>query len=162
MKPTGTRLIGILGFIGAIFLACTLFGCSSAAHEPTGFRGIKWGAKLSSVPGLHQVAGNGKLDLYEKKGEVLTMGGLKLNRVVYAFYKDQFYMGMAYFPTDNFMKMESVLTGRLGKPSRVDNNPNNLIWDDNNVSVLLSAEASGQGRLVYMYKPIQLEVELKK
>lgn len=162
MKPTGARPIGMLGLLGAAILACTIFGCSSAAHTPEGFRGIKWGAKTASVPGLHQVARNGKLDLYEKTGEVLTMDDIKLQRVVYAFYEDSFYMGMSYFPSDSFMKMEAVLTGKLGKPSEVDNDPNKLIWDSDNVSVLLTANGPGQTRLVYMYKPIQLEVELKK
>ncbi|MDA8306355.1 MAG: hypothetical protein M0Z81_05965 [Deltaproteobacteria bacterium] len=148
--------------MAAAFFALTLYGCSKPVHPPEGFRGIKWGAKTSSVPGLHQVAGKGDLQLYEKTGEVLTMGGIKLNRVIYAFYKDQFYMGMAYFSADDFMRMEAVLTERFGKPSEVDNNPNTLIWDSNNVSVLLTPEGLHQTRLVYMYKPIQLEVELKK
>lgn len=162
MKRIGTRTFGIFGLLAAAYLVCALSGCSSAVHVPTGFRGITWGAKTSSVPGLHQVAGNGKLDLYEKTGEALQMGDVKLTRVVYAFYKDQFYMGMAYFPSAGFMRMEALLTEKFGKPSEVDNDPDKLIWDSNNVSVLLTADGPGKTRMVYMYKPIQLEVELKK
>lgn len=162
MKPTGTRLFGIFGLLAAAIVSCAIFGCNSAAREPKDFRGITWGEKTSSVPGLHQVAGDGKLDMYEKTGEVLKMGDVKLSRVLYAFYKDRFYMGMAYLPSDSFMKMEAVLTGRLGKPSEIDNDPNKLIWDGDNTSVLLTPEGPHQTRLVYMYKPIQLEVELKK
>lgn len=162
MKATGARPFGIFGLIGAAIVACAIFGCSSSARVPEGFRGVKWGTKTSSVPGLRQVAGNGKLELYEKTGEALKTDDIKLDRVVYAFYKDRFYMGMAYFPSDSFMKMEAVLTGRLGKPSEIDNDPNKLVWDSDDVSVLLTPEGPGQTRLVYMYKPIQLEVELKK
>lgn len=158
-----SRHVGALGLFLVAFLACTLFGCSSpAARVPDGFRGVKWEAKASSVSGLRQVAGNGKLLLYEKTGDRLQMGDVKLNRVVYGFYKDRFYMGMAYFPSDGFKKIEEIMTRRLGQPVKVDNSPTNLIWDSDNVSVLLSQDGPNQGRLVYMYKPIQLEVELKK
>ncbi len=161
MKPTTIRL-AIFRLLAAAFLACAIFGCGPSAHPPQNFRGVAWGAKTSSVPGLRQVAGNGDLALYEKTGEVLKMEDIKLDRVIYAFYKDRFYMGMAYFPSVGFMKMEAVLTDRLGKPSEVDKNPNDLIWDSENVSVLLTPAGANQTRLVYMYKPIQLEVELKK
>ena len=144
------------------FLLCAIFGCSQAGRQPGDFRGVKWGAKRSTVPGLQKVAGNGDLYLYEKSGEVLKTGDIKLDRVIYAFYKDSFYMGMAYFPSGGFMKMEAVLTAKLGKPETVANNPDNLIWDSDNVSVLLTPAGTGQTRLVYMYKPIQLQVELKK
>jgi hypothetical protein len=162
MKPTSARPFALLSLLAAAVVACALFGCGSGVHEPQDFRGVKWGAKSASVPGLHRVAGNANLDLYEKSGEVLKMGDIKLNRVIYAFYKDGFYMGMAYFSSEDFMKMEAVLTAKLGKPSEVDNNPNNLIWDSDSVSVLLTPGGTGQTRLVYMYKPTQLEVELKK
>ncbi len=154
--------IGPLGFMAAVFLACALFGCGSSGHPPAGFRGIKWGAKLSSVPGLHKVGGQEDLGQYDKPGEVLQMGDIKLDKVVYVFYKDRFYMGMAYFSSESFMKMEALLTGKFGKPAEVDQNPDNLVWDSDRVSVVLSPEGAKEIRLVYMYKPIQLRVELKK
>jgi hypothetical protein len=59
--------------------------------------------------------------------------------------------------------MGQMLTRELGQPAKPDNTPSKLIWDSDNVSVLLtSGENSDQARLVYLYKPIQLEVELKK
>jgi hypothetical protein len=163
MKQTGNGLLGIFGLLAlSVFLACAVLGCGPTAGAPKDFRGVTWGVKASSVPGLQQVAGKGELKLYEKSGEVLQTADIKLNRVIYAFYKDRFYMGMQYFPSRSFMKMEAVLTGKLGKPSEVDKNPNNLVWDSDEVSVLLTPAGQDQTRLVYMYKPIQLQVELKK
>lgn len=163
MKEPRIRQFGAVGFFLAAFWAFTILGCSSpSANEPVGFRGIKWGAKASSVSGLHQVAGKGKLLLYEKSNDRLQMGKVKLNRVVYGFYKDRFYMGMAYFPSEGFKGVREVITNQLGQPAKVDNDPSKLIWDSNDVSVLLTSDGPGRGRLVYMYKPIQLEVELKK
>jgi hypothetical protein len=72
-------------------------------------------------------------------------------------------MGMVYFPAAGFKRIEEMLTRQLGQPAKPDNTPSKLIWDGDSVSVLLTlGESSDQGRLVYIFKPIQLEVELKK
>jgi hypothetical protein len=161
MRRTSTAFLRICGLAVSLFV-CAIFGCTSATHPPTSFLGIKWGAKTSSVAGLSQVAVKGDLTLYERSGDRLEMKDIKLTRVIYAFYKDQFYMGMVYFPSDSFMKMEAVLTGKFGKPAEVDKDPNRLLWDSDYVSVVLMPAGPNQARLVYMYKPIQLQVELKK
>lgn len=154
----------------AAVVACTLFGCGSpAAGEPDGFRGVKWGAEAPSVPGLNQIANEGDLYFYEKSGDQLQMEQIKLEQVVYGFYKGRFYIGMVYFPAADFGKMQEIMTRQLGqpakpdKPDESDKTASKLIWDSANVSVLLTlSDSSGVGRLVYMYKPIQLEVEVKK
>jgi len=164
MKPPQFRRRQVSGLCTVVLLACILFGCGSpAASEPESFRGIKWGAEAATVPGLSQIANEGNLILYEKNGDLLQMGEVKLDQVVYGFYKSRFYMGMIYFPSAGFSRIEGILTREIGKPTKQDNTPSKLIWDGDNVSVLLTlGERSEQGRLVYLYKPIQLEVELKK
>src|SRR5208337_855403 len=98
-----------------------------------------------------------------KTGDLLQMGEVRLDQVVYGFYKGRFYMGMVYFPAAGFKRIEETLTRQLGQPAKPDNTPSKLIWDGDSVSVLLTlGESSDQSRLVYIYKPIQLEVELKK
>jgi len=164
MKPSHVRQLGVLGLCLATVLVCTFFGCGSpAASQPDDFRGIKWGAEVSSVSGLNQIADEGNLALYEKSGDLLQMDEVRLEQVVYGFYKNRFYMGMVYFPAAGFKRIEEMLTRQLGQPAKPDNTPSKLIWDGDSVSVLLSVgDNSDQGRLVYIYKPIQLEVELKK
>jgi hypothetical protein len=164
MKSTLKRQLWTLGLWLTVFLTCTVFGCGSpAASEPDGFRGIKWAAGAASVSGIDQIAGEGDLLLYEKKDDLLQMEEVKLERVIYGFYKDRFYMGMVYFSPDGFERIGQILTRELGQPAKPDNNASKLLWDGDNVSVLLTlGENSDQGRLVYLYKPIQLEVELKK
>ncbi len=164
MKPRHVRQLGILGLCLATVLVCTFFGCGSpAASQPDDFRGIKWGVEASSVSGLNQIADEGNLILYEKTGDLLQMSEVRLDQVVYGFYKGRFYMGMVYFPTAGFKRIEETLTRQLGQPAKPDNTPSKLIWDGDSVSVLLTlGESSDQSRLVYVYKPIQLEVELKK
>ena len=164
MKPPNVRQLGVLGLCLASVLVCTFFGCGSpAASQPDDFRGIRWAAQASSVSGLNQIAGEGNLALYEKSDDRLQMGEVRLDQVIYGFYKGRFYMGMVYFPAFGFKRIEEMLTRQLGQPARPDNTPSRLIWDGDNVSVLLTlGDSSDQGRLVYIYKPIQLEVELKK
>jgi hypothetical protein len=164
MKPPHVRPLAVLGLCLAFVLVCTFFGCGSpAASQPDDFRGIRWEAQASSVSGLNQIAGEGNLALYEKSDDLLQMGEVRLEQVIYGFYKGRFYMGMVYFPANGFKRIEEMLTRQLGQPAKPDNTPSKLIWDGDTVSVLLTVgEGSDQGRLVYIYKPIQLEVELKK
>ncbi|SPJ15860.1 conserved hypothetical protein [Syntrophobacter sp. SbD2] len=101
--------------------------------------------------------------MYEKSDEPLKMGEVGLDQVIYGFYKGRFYMGMVYFPAVGFKSIEEVLTRQLGQPAKPGDTTSKLIWDGDSVSVLLTlGDNSDQGRLVYVYKPIQLEVELKK
>jgi len=164
MKPAYKRQLAVLGIWLAAFLTCTVFGCGSpAASEPDGFRGVKWAAGVASISGINQIAGEGDVALYEKSDDQLQMGEVRLDQVIYGFYKGRFYMGMVYFPAAGFERMGQMLTAQLGQPAKPDNTSSKQIWDGENVSVLLTlGENSDQARLVYLYKPIQLEVELKK
>ena len=162
MKLPRLRQFGTLGLCLAAVVVCTLFGCGSqAAGEPENFRGVKWGAEVSTVPHLNQIASEGDLVFYEKSDDQLQIEEVRLEQVIYGFYKGRFYIGMVYFPAAGFERMQELMTRKLGQPAKPDNTPSKLIWDSANVSVLLSL-VEGSGRLVYMYKPIQLEVEIKK
>jgi hypothetical protein len=162
MKLPRLRQFGTLGLCLAAVVVCTLFGCGSqAAGEPENFRGVKWGAEVSTVPRLNQIACEGDLVFYEKNDDQLQIDEIRLEQVIYGFHKGRFYIGMVYFPATGFERMQELMTRKLGQPVKPDNTPSKLIWDSANVSVLLSL-VEGSGRLVYMYKPIQLEVEIKK
>ncbi len=164
MKLTCSRQPGIFGLCLVTVLVFTLFGCGSqAASEPDNFRGVKWGAEVSSVNGLSQIASEGDLVFYERGDDNLQLDEIRLDQVIYGFHKGRFYMAMVYFPAAGFNRMQELLKRQLGEPARPDNTPSKLIWDGQNVSVLLSLGGKADmGRVVYMYKPIQLEVEIKK
>lgn len=165
------RQLAAFGLCAAAFLMFSSLGCGSpAASEPDSFHSIKWGSQVSSISGLNQIADEGNIILYEKSDDLglagkgqLKMGEVSLEQVIYGFYKGRFYMGMVYFPAAGFKRIKEMLTREIGQPAKPDDTPSKLIWDGANVSVLLTlAENSEMGRLVYLYKPIQLEVELKK
>ncbi len=164
MKLPHFRQFGILGLSVFTVLIGALFGCGApAASEPDSFRGLKWGTEVSYVSGLSQIANDGNLVFYEKSDDLLQMDGIRLDQVIYGFHKGRFYMGMIYFPAAGFSRMQEAMTRQLGQPAKPDDTPSKLLWDGVNVSVLLSlGDSSDVARLAYMYKPIQLEVELKK
>ena len=124
---------------------CSLFGCGSpAASEPDNFRGVKWGAEVSSVSGLNQIANDGDLVFYEKSDDALQIEEIRLDQVIYGFHKGRFYIGMVYFPAVGFKRMQEIMTRQLGQPSKPDNTPSKLLWDSD-VSVLLSlSDSSGR------------------
>ncbi len=155
---------GIHKSLAAVAILFALLGCGSpAASEQDNFRGIKWGTEIAALSGFSGIAQDGDLAFYEKSGDTLQIEGIKLDQLVYGFHKGRFYTAMIYFPSADFQRMKEVLVKQLGEPVDPDKTASKLIWDSSNVSVLLTAgnkpEAS---RLAYLYKPIQLEVELRK
>lgn len=153
---------GSLLLMTALFF--TLMGCGSqASGDPDNFRGVKWGADLSSLSGFNQIAQEGGLSFYEKAGDSLLVDDIKTDQIVYGFYKGRFYTAMIYFPSSDFEKMKGNVVRQFGKPAEADKSPSKLVWDGTTVTVLLStANNPESSRLAYIYKPIQLEVEMKK
>ncbi len=164
MKLFHTRKMEIFGLFFAVALVLNLLGCSSpAASEPNDFRGIKWGTDIGSLAGFNQIAKEGNLSFFEKNDDQLQIEDIKLDQVIYGFQNGRFYTAMVYFPAAGFNRMQEIMTRRLGKPSQPDNTPSKAMWDGPNVSVLLTlGNSPDSARLAYLYKPIQLEVELNK
>lgn len=149
----------------AAALVFALLGCggSPAAGEPDNFRDIKWGTEFSSLSGFNQIASEGELAFYQKANDSLQVEDIKLDQVIYGFHKGRFYTAMVYFPASGFSRMKEIMSRKLGEPTMPDKTPSKLVWDGSNVTVLLTtAEGSDSARLAYIFKPIQLEVELKK
>ncbi len=151
--------------LAAIALAGLLFGCggSSASGEPDNFRNLKWGADASALSGSSRIAGDGDLAFYTKENDSLQFDGLKVDQVIYGFHKNRFYTAMIYFPASGFDRMKEMMTGKLGEPGMPDKTPSKLVWDGTTVTVLLTSSGDSEtARLAYLYKPVQLEIELKK
>jgi hypothetical protein len=64
-----------------------------------GFRGVKFGSPSSAISGLSLVRESGPMKMYQKSGEMLTLGACTLDHIYYHFVDDKF-MGVSLFPKD--------------------------------------------------------------
>jgi hypothetical protein len=154
-------------FVIAAVLLLLLSGCGGgtpAAARPDNFRGVRWGTSLASLSGFCQIASEGDLSFYEKTNDPLLVDDVKVDQIIYGFHHGRFYTAMVYFPAIGFTRMKEILSRQLGEPVHPDNTPSKLVWDSSDVTVLLTLDNSNpdSARLSYLYKPEQLEVELKK
>jgi hypothetical protein len=65
-----------------------------------GFRGVKFGSASSAISGLSLVRESGAMKIYQKSGEMLTLGACNLDHIYYHFVDDKF-MGVSLFPKDS-------------------------------------------------------------
>lgn len=63
----------------------------TAFAEADGFRGIKWGTKLSTLKNMQLLADNRKgQKVYSRKDDQLIIGGADLESIDYHFWQDKF------------------------------------------------------------------------
>jgi hypothetical protein len=83
-------------------------------NDSDGFRGHKWGSRLETFGQMEQI--DSEYPIYKKIGEKITIGGVKVESVVYFFENDRFNMAQIVFNSeDNFNKLIKVLESRYGK-----------------------------------------------
>ena len=69
---------------------------------------------------------------------------------------------MIYYrsPT-NYARIRETLSNTFGKPFQPNESEKKLFWNGERVNLLLHFdEATNTGRVTYLYKPIQLEIEV--
>src|SRR5271165_6286977 len=81
----------------------------------TGFRGQKFGTPFSEFQGLTLENDEGDLKLYSKKDENLQLGPVKLERVIYHFFKDKFFaVSLHTQERDNTLRLLRVAQAAFG------------------------------------------------
>lgn len=77
--------VGLLVWVSAVALA-------QFQNEPDGFRGLKWGTRLSDVASaLNFVEEDSGVKFYSRKGDSLKLGDADVVAVKYGFWQDKFY-----------------------------------------------------------------------
>ena len=112
-----------------------------------GFRGIKFGTAFSEFKHLSVDQDLGKLKLYTKKSEDLTLGLAKLGAIVYHFFDDKFY-GVSIHTTDpaNTQTLVAIAGTGFGQGAKLD--PQNTIWQGQTAWAQLSQNpGTGEGTL---------------
>ncbi len=153
---------GVVILLIAVLAAYTF--TSDSVKEPENFRGIKWGASAASVPGLTLLAEEGDLKFYEIKNDRMKVEDADVDKIVYGFHKDRFYNVIVYYHSANALeKIKQGFARLYGDPVQPDQSAKKFFWNGDNVNLLLSYDdATGTGRIAYLFKPFQLESELKK
>lgn len=147
-------LAGLLG-AGYLLLPAT-------KKEPSDFRGMKWGSNVRDLPEMKLLAEEGDLKFFEKANELIRIGEIEVDKIVYGFHRDRFYNVMIYYssPAD-FTRFREALSKEFGPPFQPVESEKKCFWNGDQVNLLLNFdEASATGRIIYLFKPIQLEVEV--
>ncbi len=154
------KLVLIVG-IAAVLVMAYLF-LTSTAKEPADFRGIKWGSNIRDLPDMKLLAEEGDLKFYEKTNDRMKIDNVDADKIIYGFYKDRFYNVMIYYSSlAHYTRMRETLSNTFGKPFQPNESEQKLFWNGEHVNLLLHFdEATDTGRITYLFKPIQLEIEV--
>jgi hypothetical protein len=146
----------------AAVLVLTYLVMSDSPKEPSDFRGVKWGSNIASLLDMKLLAEDGALKFYEKTNEQKKVGEVAVDQIIYGFHKDRFYTVMIYFHSPGeFARIRETLSGAFGNPAQVNEAEKKLFWNSEHINLLLNFDdAANAGRIIYLYKPIQLEVEV--
>lgn len=134
----------------------------SANKEPVDFRGMKWGSNLRDLSEMKLLAEDGNLKFFEKVNDLSKVGEVDVDKIIYGFHKDRFYNVMIYYSSPaNFVKIRDTLAKEFGQPFQPSESEKKCFWNGEQVNLLLNFdEASNTGRITFLFKPIQLEVEV--
>jgi len=107
--------------------------------SPDGFRGIKWGQELSSIPGMiHHAKTPVGENIYKKTDDKLTIGGAELQNIFYVFWSDK--LMSVYITAEGLQNWESLrdtVFTKFGKGQR-DSDDQPYGWVDKKARMTLA------------------------
>jgi hypothetical protein len=138
--------------------------CSSALafqNEPGDFRGLKWESSVRDTSGMNFLAEEGDLRFYEREKDPMRIGDVPVERIVYGFFKDRFYNVLVYYLSlPNFLSLKGTLSAQYGEPYRPSETANKYFWNGEKVDILLLYDdVTNTGRISYLFKPIESQME---
>jgi hypothetical protein len=150
-------MVLVIAVLGIAYLVI-----SGTQKEPTDFRGIKWGSDIRDLPDMKLLAEDGVLKFYEKTNDRKKIGEVDVDKIVYGFYKDRFYTVMIYYSSPaSFERIRDTVSGDFGTPFQANESEKKLFWNGEHLSLLLNFDdAASTGRITYLFKPIQLQIEV--
>jgi hypothetical protein len=152
----------VLVVVLAVIIVIAYMFLPGTKKEPGDFRGIKWGSNIRELPDMKLMAEEGDLKFFERPNDLTKVGDADVDKVIYGFYKDRFYNVMIYYRSlSNFSRIQEMFSREFGKPFQPNESEKKLFWNGEQVNLLLNFDdVSNTGRITYLFKPIQLEVEV--
>jgi len=125
-------LIGITILMIGLWNNLSFAGNYRKNSEPNGFRGIKWGTSLSSLPDM-TFTGNssddGNFKAYIKKGDNMHIGNAKLKFLLYLFWKGKFYgVGIGTSGFINWNGLKDAVFEKFGKGYQSNKFIKSYVW----------------------------------
>ena len=148
----------------AVILVMIVSGCSQPPrrlpdsafpNEPDGFRGIKWGTKITRLSGMELVRSEGAEKYYIRQEDKLKVGEAVVERITYGFYRDEFFkLTVSFEGLMNYLHLKEALFGVYGDGEHVAGKD---IYTWTGKQVFIGIEFKGmlnEGEVLYTYKPI--------
>ena len=152
------RYLLLIGIIAVSMAPAYVFSLDnlSSSLQPTGFRGVNWGASKLDHPYLFTVYDSiDGVDTMHRELENLTFGSVKLAGIIYHFYNDQFYQVSMTIRSDNDHKLLlGVLVEAYGTPGKESGI---FKWKNDTVSISLFPEGAS-----ITYLPILNKIDQKQ
>jgi hypothetical protein len=121
-------------------------------NEPDGFRGIKWGTRLTSLQGMKFIiTSDDNIKLYSKKTDQLTIGSAKLLSIVYGFWRDKLYSAQIRFKGyHNWEVIKGSLFEKFGYGSSLPDGQS-FGWKGNKTHIVVSWNDISNEGVLAMY-----------
>ena len=168
--------------IGLIILTVGLWSSLCFAEfkpgsEPDGFRGIKWGTDVKTLPGMKHLktykrvmwrapsSMGAKIEVYTRKGDRLIIGRAKLEKIEYSFWKEEFYMVKVYTAksdsdseySESGEDLREAVFEKFGKGEK--DSLGGSSWSGDKIEMDFRSFSGGTGCLQMSYKKISKQIE---
>jgi hypothetical protein len=124
-----------------------------AGSEPDGFRGIKWGADISTLKDMALVMTiDNETKRYKRNGDVPKMGEVKLDYIEYEFWKGMLYLvDIGFEGAENWNNLRSRMFATFGKGQNQSEEKEQLSagyrWEGEKTTIIMIYNASMGGGL---------------
>src|SRR4030067_236671 len=169
IKQKGGYVMKKLMIILCAFSLFAVFGCASSPDcptyvanpnckivafkpgaEPTGYNGIKWETKLSTLERMkfqRKDASYGGIDFYTREGDTLKLENGKEKMVYYGFWKEKFYVAaVTTNGREEFNALKETVFKKFGEGAKPFLNSEEYLWFGKNADMVLRYnENSGLG-----------------
>jgi len=154
----------ISSFAFGEWTSVTIYNGAKPGTEPDGFRGIKWGTHISTLKGMEYVRTDpsfGGIKMYRRIGDVLQIGGAKLKKIEYCFWRGRFYSVFVYTSGDvNWLGLKEAVFEKFGKGYQPNEFIERYVWGGTRTGMMLEYnEISEIGRLWMFSIEIDKEIE---
>jgi hypothetical protein len=147
-----------------ILLLALAVGCvAGPKSDVTGFRGIEWGsAPCTGMEKLDRVDGSyGGVDSYANSGDVLEIGGAKLDLIQYTYWRNRLLSVTILFSGHaNFSVVLASLVERYGRGARPNQYLDEYLWNKTSGAMMLKySDITGDGSLVLFSHAVSRDAE---